>query len=506
MATYALTGSARANSSAALRAARENYLLVHIAATAVVVVVSASLAAGITPSISAASVLFTLCIAWILYSSARLARSIVTPYWIFVVVAAMFNGGYAFLQVFGLNANGVLDSRFSVAATSGAIIYSTLSMMLLHSGALWRRTREREVAAEAPSEDLEKAAVWLGLLLVMVSAVPMYLQLREDFGDVLSVGYMGLYQRQIKTSLDAWQALLAQFMLPGAFLLASASKRHRGIQRLSLVLAGIYALSYLFMGYRGAAGAAMAAYGWIWHTRIRKLPLYPSLAAGILVVFVVFPMIRLHRLTMGEDRLSWDSFMSTLDNYDNPASASLSEMGGTMATLAYTMDLVPNDRDFEYGKTYAFAALTILPNIFGTARHPSVERGTASDWLVRTVSYDTAASGGGLGYSFIAEAYLNFGWMGPPLVMVLLGFGVAALESFAARSASPAASSLMGVVLFFGLIYARAESTDIVRPIVWCGLLPLAVLALFVAQKKLWRRPAITLRSHWQEHAVLESE
>ena len=506
MATFALPGSARVTRGAAGRATVENYLLVHIAATAVVAVVSASLATGITPSISAASVLFTVCIAWILYSWARLAGSIVTPYWIFVVVAAMFNGGYAFLQVFGLNANGVLDSRFSVATSSSTILYSTLSLMLLHGGALWRRMRERDNAAEAPSEDLEKAAVWLGLLLVLISAVPMYLQLREDFGDVLSVGYMGLYQREIKTSLDAWQTLLAQFMLPGAFLLAAASKQYRGIQRLSLILALLYALSYLFMGYRGAAGAAIAAYGWIWHTRIRKLPVYPSLAAGVLVVFVIFPMIRLHRLSMGEDRLSWSSFLSTLDNYDNPASASLREMGGTMATLAYTMDLVPTDRDFEYGKTYAFAALTVLPNIFGTARHPSVERGTASDWLVRTVSYDTAASGGGLGYSFIAEAYLNFGWMGPPLIMVLLGFGFAAMESFAARSASPAASSLMGVVLFFGLIYARAESTDIVRSIIWCGWMPLAVLAQFVAQKKLWRRPAIALRRQWQEDAVPESE
>ena len=504
MATLPITGFD--GSRIARRATVENYLLVHIAATTVVVVASASLAAGLTPSVGAASVLFTLCIAWILYSWARLVGSIVSPYWIFVVVAAMFNGGYALLEVFGWNPNGVLDSRFSVVTTSSTILYATLSMMLLHCGALWRRMREREGVREAPSEDLEKAAVWLGLLLVLISAGPMYLQLRDDFGDVLTVGYMGLYQREMKTSLDAWQTLLGQFMLPGAFLLAAGSKQYRGIQRLSLILALIYALSYLFMGYRSAAGAAIAAYGWIWHTRIRKLPLYPSLAAGVLVVFVVFPMIRLHRLTMGEDRLSWNSFVGTLDNYDNPASASLSEMGGTMATLAYTMDLVPNDRDFEYGKSYAFAALTILPNVFGTARHPSVERGTASDWLVRTVSYNTAASGGGLGYSFIAESYLDFGWMGPPLVMILLGFGFAAAECFAARSASPAATSLMGVVLFFGLIYARSESTDIVRPIVWCGLMPLAVLALFVAQKKLWRRPAIALRSRRPEDAFAESD
>ena len=489
-----MTWPADSGATFAKRFTIERFLLAQVAATVVVAGLSASLAAGVIPSVNVASVVFTLCIVWMLFSWARIVHTIVSPYWIFVLVAALFNGGHALLQVFGLNPNGVLESSFSIVTTSSTIIYASLSMMLMHCGALWRMVRERQGVPEPASEDLEKGAVWLGLLLVVISVVPMYLQLREDFGDVLNVGYMGLYQRELRTNIDAWQALLAQFMLPGAFLLAAGSRRYRGIQRLALALAVIYALSYLFMGYRSAAGAAIAAFGWIWHARLSKLPLYPSLAAGVLVVFVVFPMIRLHRVTTGEDRLSWTSFVSTLDSYENPASASLSEMGGTMETLAYTMDLVPNDRDYEYGKTYAFAALTILPNIFGTARHPSVERGTASDWLVRTVSYNTASQGGGLGFSFLAEAYLNFGWAAPPLVMILLGFGFAAAECFAARSASPAATSLMGVILFFGLIYARAESTDIARSIVWCGFIPLAVLALFVAQKKLWRRPSLTLR------------
>lgn len=494
MATVPITWPADTGAPFAHRFTIERFLLAQAAATVVVAGAAAALGAGVIPTVNAACVVFTLCTAWMLYSWARIVHTIVSPYWIFVLVAALFNGGHALLQVFGLNPNGVLESRFSIVTTSSTIIYASLSMMLLHCGALWRMTRDRRRAPESSSKDLEKGAVWLGLLLVLISAAPMYLQLREDFGDVLNVGYMGLYQRELRTNLDAWQALLSQFMLPGAFLLAAASKRYRGIQKLSLVLALIYALSYLYMGYRSAAGAAIAAFGWIWHTRVSKLPLYPSLGVGVLVVFVVFPMIRLHRTTVGEERLSWNSFLSTLDNYDNPASASLSEMGGTMSTLAYTMDLVPNDREYEYGKTYFFAALTILPNIFGTPRHPSVERGTASNWLVRTVSYNTASQGGGLGYSFLAEAYLNFGWAGPPLVMILLGFGFAAAECFAARSASPAATSLMGVILFFGLIYARAESTDIVRSIVWCGFMPLAVLALFVAQKKLWRRPSLALR------------
>ncbi len=114
----------------------------------------------------------------------------------------------------------------------------------------------------------------------------MFLQLREDFGDVLSVGYFGLYQRAIRTSFDAWQAILSQFMLPGAFLLAAASRQRPGMRRLSLVIVVIYTVSYLFLGYRGVAGAAIAAYAWLWHTRVAKLPLYPSLAAGCVFVFL----------------------------------------------------------------------------------------------------------------------------------------------------------------------------------------------------------------------------
>jgi oligosaccharide repeat unit polymerase len=461
-----------------------HYLFVQAAATLAVAAACGALAAGIPPSVNASSVLFSMCIGWMLYSWAQVAGTIATPYWLFVFVAALFNGGHSLLEVFGLNPNGVMESRFSIATTSSTIMYSTLSMMLLHVGALWRASRQPALAPAPEPEGQENAVVRLGLVLILIAAVPMFLQLREDFGDVLSVGYFGLYQRVMKTNLDAWQSILAQFLLPGVFLLTAASRQRPGMRRLSLVIIAIYVLSYMFLGYRSAAGAAIAAYGWIWHTRVAKLPLYPSLAAGFVFVFLVFPMIRLHRTAVGEDRLSWSGFVNTLEDYDNPATASLTEMGSTMSTIAYTMDLVPSDREFEYGQSYLFAALTVLPNVFGTALHPAIEHGTASSWLVRTISYDTAAAGGGMGYSFIAEAYLNFGWAGPPLVMILMGFGFASVECFAARSASPAAAALMGVVTVFGLIYARAEMSNVVRPIIWCGFVPLGVLAMFVKRRK----------------------
>src|SRR5258705_11770608 len=104
--------------------------------------------------------------------------------------------------------------------------------------------------------------------------------------------------------------------------MTAVSRVRPGMRRLSLVLIAIYVLSYMFLGYRSAAGAAIAAYGWIWHTRVAKFPLYPSLAAGLVFVFLVFPMIRLHRTAVGEDRLSWRGFVTTLEDYDHPADVS----------------------------------------------------------------------------------------------------------------------------------------------------------------------------------------
>jgi oligosaccharide repeat unit polymerase len=458
------------------------YLMVHAGVVVIVGAICTSLAAGLVPSISASSVLFAACIVWMLFSWAQVVRSILSPYWLFVLVASLFNGGHAFLQLFGANPNGVMDSAFSNLTTSSTILYTTLSMMLLHLGALWRIAREPEHAGGPEGIDQEKGATRLGLLLILISIVPVFLELREDLGAVLNGGYFGLYQREVRTNIDAWQSILAQFMLPGTLLLAAASRNQRFLRRFSFFIVTAYALSFMFLGYRGAAGATIAAFGWVWHTRVRKLPLYPSLAAGILVVFVLFPMIRSHRSTSGDDRLSLKAFANTLEDYDNPAIASMSEMGGTMSTIAYTLDLVPGDREFEYGQSYLFAALTVVPNIFGTPLHPAIEHGRAADWLVRTVHYEDAASGGGLGYSFVAESYLNFGWMGP-LVMIAMGFLIAAAECFAARSASPAAATLMGVILYCALIYARSETSTIVRPIVWGGFLPLGVLALFAESK-----------------------
>ena len=162
---------------------------------------------------------------------------------------------------------------------------------------------------------------------------------------------------------------------------------------------------------------------------------------------------------------------------DNPAMSALSEIGQSMSTVSYTLDLVPAVRPFDLGASYVYAVIAVIPNV-GWDVHPTMAHGTLSTWLVRTVEPTTAARGGGLGYSFIAEAYENFGWTGVPMVMIALGWVAGRLSSATRDKHDPAMLAMAATLLSFALIYARAETADFVRSICWYGLAPYLAVRL----------------------------
>jgi len=184
----------------------------------------------------------------------------------------------------------------------------------------------------------------------------------------------------------------------------------------------------------------------------------------------VFPLIRETRALSGEER-SLSTLSAWFDPIDNPAVSSVSEMGGSMRTIAYTTTLVPSSRPFDQGLGYAYGALTLFPNLFWSI-HPTVARGIYSDWLVNAVDPWTAARGGGLGFSFIAEAYLNFGPFGPIIVMFIFGFLLGRVSSWADCTRDPVALAMIATILAFILRFPRDETASILRPLVWYALGP----------------------------------
>jgi hypothetical protein len=127
------------------------------------------------------------------------------------------------------------------------------------------------------------------------------------------------------------------------------------------------------------------------------------------------------------------------------------------------------------GMGYVDALLYAIPNrlkggsSFSSYGHPA-------EWLVWEVAPRQAAIGGGLGFSFVAEAYLQGGLLA--VCAALLAFGL--LLGWASRrmrsSLDPRWLLLGAVILAFGLRIPRGIVAELSRPLVWYWAVPLLVI------------------------------
>jgi oligosaccharide repeat unit polymerase len=423
--------------------------------------------------------------AWSLWSWKRLTRSVFDPYGLFLIAAFLFNAGSAFLFVFGLNTSGImiLDLSFAPDVTLQTLLLVFLGLGAFHLGALVVASGHAgrlfpgvaSVEQESPSATQIRFVGWA---LLIVSALPMALLLKQSIGVVLNSGYFALYQQDYATGLQASTQFLASFLVPGALVLLAGSKTARGGRLVSIGVILLYALVQLFLGSRFHAIGPVIAYVWLWHRVVRPIPRWLLLGAALFIFVVVFPVIAATRDTSGADRLSAGALVNAFSGINNPAVAILSETGGTMVTVAHTLTLVPSVRGYDFGAQYFFAGTSLVPNLFWTL-HPAVAHGLASDWLVWLVDPSFAAQGGGFGYSFIAEGYLNFGWFAP-LFLGVIGYFFARLVFWGCRTGAPARLAAVASFTGFVIFWARGEAIDVVRPLVWYSLVPY-LLIQFVA-------------------------
>jgi oligosaccharide repeat unit polymerase len=398
------------------------------------------------------------------------------PYVLFFIAALLFNGGQALLEVLGLNERGILGGVFPPEIVLQTLFLIILGLGSVQLGALLAAAAVRRSPAErvpeahdAPSRTRDVRLVGWGL--IVVAAVPALLMLREAVATVMAHGYFALFQREAATGFAAWPRILAGFLMPGALFLLAGSKGRAWSLAVSGVIVLAYVATQFFLGARAPAALVLVAYVWLWDRCIRRLPRAGLLGAGATLLFVVFPLVRLIRSVSGAHRLSLSFLSEAFLSMRSPFVAILTEMGGSMKTVAYTIQLVPHVRGYDAGLSYLYALFTIVPNFFWDI-HPAQARGTAADWLVRTVDPRYAALGGGYGFSFIGEAYLNFGWFGAPVALALIGFLFAKLVLWADRSGDPARLALLASFMGFFLFYTRAESATVVRPLLWYSILP----------------------------------
>ncbi len=416
---------------------------------------------------------------WMAWSWFCVAGTLFDLYFLFVLGTAAFHSGQVLLECLQLNTAGFLYGWFAPEVSVKALFLVLLSLALLHLGALGGRLQSKLRDATRNTSVATATAYTrrLGWLLLAVSLIPAVLLLKDEMSAVMSGGYFyAMFARQAPTGFGAIQRVLASFLVPSLLLLLAGSGRNWKVVTLATAIMAAYCALYLFIGSRTVAAVSLGAYAWLWHRTIRPLAAGVVLAVGLIALLAIFPLVSLIRNEPGESRFSWDYVFTRWSSMDRPALEGLSETGGSLVTVAYTVDLVPEFRQYDLGMSYAMALLTVFPNFFWEL-HPGVAYGTPSNWMMETVDPQTASSGGGLGYSFIAEAYYNFGWCGP-LLIALLGFILGRLAAWVAFSADPARLVMVANLLPPLLWYVRNEASGAVRSIVWYALIPYLLVIL----------------------------
>lgn len=146
--------------------------------------------------------------------------------------------------------------------------------------------------------------------------------------------------------------------------------------------------------------------------------------------------------------------------------SALSEMGGSMRTVALTMNLVPDPYPYWYGESLWDSVVSVLPNLGASARL----RYLGPDSFITHETYGYGKHVAGVGFSIAAEGYINFGWAGPALLL-LIGIGARYIhDSVVIRP------TLMRMVLLITMssclvMWIRNWSMIMVRPMVWTLLL-----------------------------------
>lgn len=445
------------------------------------------------PGVYVLSVALGLLLVWSLTSWRMLGRSLFDPYVLFLVSAFLFNAGQPLLEILNATSNGILGGNFSDATLQSTLILVFAGLAGLHLGAIlaiaWRRGENRP----APFDPRRVSLRTVGWISLFVSLPAAAIWLSQSVAIVSASGYASLYDRNFSAGLSSTPLLLTNLLITGSLFLTAGGPGRVGEARFACAVVVTFALIQFYMGYRSTAAMPLIAWAWLWHRTVKPIRVSALLGSAAALILVVFPVVRETRNMSSAER-SFESITSSVMSLDNPAITSIEEMGQSMSTVAHTVELVPAERAFDRGEGYAYAALTLFPNLFWPI-HPTIARGTNNDWLVTTVNPWLSMRGGAYGYSPIAEAYLNFGPAGTPVIMCLFGILLVTLILWAERSPAPARLALVAVILAFTLRFPRDELAGILRPIVWYGLMPYlaAVLGPGVVRQTLKTR-AVRLR------------
>jgi O-antigen polysaccharide polymerase Wzy len=217
----------------------------------------------------------------------------------------------------------------------------------------------------------------------------------------------------------------------------------------------------LFLGFRGYALVPAITVVAVLHKRGLRLPRLAYLI-GLPLLLASIPLVRAVRAVRAE-RLA-DRRVAAALAINLPLVA-FEEMGGTLRALVHTIQFLDNE-PLRWGQTYWQALRSAVPNValhWQGGEYLPVDQLPPSHWLTLQAAPDAYRAHGGLGFSAVAEPYMNFGAPGVAAYFFLLALLLVGAYHFAVSR--PTRLALWAVVFGPLLWTVRNDFHGFFRPV-----------------------------------------
>lgn len=410
-------------------------------------------------------------------------------YTLFLSLTLAFYFGQFLLLVLGVpmdSGRTIIDNRLPLSDLINTGVFIINSMTILHIGVListydinkynsiFTKGKERTFLKNKKLLIFKKVA----LFILIISIVPSISILLENIYITMTQGYGAIFQSEHYTTggFNNIRRFISLFTIPSFLMVLIAYKNDKKIKFIKLIF-GLYLSLYFLSGSRMAGimlilSILLIVHYWYKPINTRKALQYSIIALIILILLSTISNVR-NALYLEDNSIqaTFDAVKNTWHN--NPVFAILEEAGFTfLATgtvLAYSPSVIP----YQFGMSYINSILMLFPNVFWEV-HPAAAVNTDIIFSGFLTQY------GGIGSSFIAEAYWNFGQFSFIFIFFignLLGLITKKIAMYAEKG---------NVIKFFLFIhvarivftYVRSDTVSFWRNFVYYGVVPIVLVYL----------------------------
>ncbi|MGO9371448.1 MAG: O-antigen polysaccharide polymerase Wzy [Syntrophobacteraceae bacterium] len=248
------------------------------------------------------------------------------------------------------------------------------------------------------------------------------------------------------------------FVLMG-MVISGAAASQRQIKWIAMISILVFAPLFLY-GFRGHLIVYFMALLSIWHRKDPRLARKVGYIALIAVVLLA-PAVR--ALRDSREITFADAIKNT-----NPLDF-ITEAGGSLRPLFETVNEIDYYKNpYWYGASYLTGITRIIPNLrIDWERPNSLDTVAPSAWIMERVDPYLFAMGGGIGFSGIAEPFLNFGPFGVVLFFGLAGYLLMKYERASNSRINPYYFAVLMCAYASLLWTCRNDFLEFFRPTAW---------------------------------------